>query len=64
MVSVVGHPLHPLLNNIERLFKTSFTTIFKTVVLCNMPYGKVMAKEGFMSTLYKNHTNLTIEVLD
>ncbi len=29
-----------------------------------MPYSKVMAKEDFMSSLYKNRMNLTIEVLD
>ncbi len=29
-----------------------------------MPYIKIMAEEDFMSTLYKNHMNLTIEVLD
>ncbi len=29
-----------------------------------MPYSKVMAKKEFMSTLYKNCINLTIEVLD
>ncbi len=29
-----------------------------------MPYSKVMAKEDLMSSLYKNRTNLTIEVLD
>ncbi len=29
-----------------------------------MTYSKIMAKEDFMSTLYKNQTNSTIEVLD
>ncbi len=29
-----------------------------------MPYSKVMAKENFMSSLYKNSMNLTLEVFD
>ncbi len=29
-----------------------------------MTYSKIMTEEDFMSTLYKNRMNLTIEVLD
>ncbi len=40
--------------------------IFFAILPCYaiMPYSKVMTKEDFMSSLYKNRMNLTIEVLD
>ncbi len=50
----------------ERLTKenSEFEDLKKLPCYAIMPYSKVMAKEDFMTSLYKNRMNLTIQVLD